>query len=391
MKVRVNTYKVFEYLDTTGVVVDVGLLTVAVLDSADVAVVVPAPVVTQNAVIPDLYLAATQVFTLPGGYTLSWSYNGTVIESEQFEVGYDPVPDFRINVVGDLRYQSGAGDTVTATIIDSAGSQVGAVLATVYNAATLSHEVANTFTLAGSYLVVWFVGPGGGALPKSADHLFVYQPRAKFTTTVTLNDGSANLSGVNIVFSTAAGVPVTLATTDVAGQVHVDLPVGTYTASFQRIGDVFTTNNYVVEVVDPATTAGNNQSPLLVEYFTPTFALAAPPSGLTTLYLQLFDMTGEPFPNAHVMVQLVDSPAVLAGNIVWGTAREFKTDATGYASFDLIEGIQVEITITPLSLRRRITVPVSNVAVNIATLLSSANDAFDILTPVVPTAPRRAF
>ncbi len=391
MKARIRTYRTFHFFDSTAVVVDPSLLTFEILNPDDTSFATP--VVTQNAVTPNLHLAAEVVFTNLGTYTLKWYYNLTLIASEQVAVGYDPVPDYRLNVANDLRYSYAAGEVITAKLIGSDGAQVGADLAAVYNAATLSYEVvAHVFTVVGDYFLVWYREIAAVPTPDATDYLFIQSPRATFSSTVILGSDGTYLNNVLVVISEADGTPVFLGTTDAVGQMHVDLEAGDYIVSLQRTGIVYSLNNMEIEVRDPdLDDSGNNQFLFEVGFFIPTFALPAPPSGMTTLFLNLFGMDGRPFANAQVMITLIDPPTVLVANTVWDTALTYCTDATGYVSFDLVEGITVEVSITPLSLRRRFTVPVSGAAVNMMTLISGADDAFDIQAITTPDAPRRNF
>ena len=89
---------------------------------------------------------------------------------------------------------------------------------------------------------------------------------------------------------------------------------------------------------------------------------------------------------------MISSPQLYNGTTVYDSQLYFKTDSNGRASFELIQGLEVEVAIPPLGLRRIITVPSDDeaaVPVNLFTLLSAAKDLFDIQKPQIQKAPRR--
>ena len=103
-------------------------------------------------------------------------------------------------------------------------------------------------------------------------------------------------------------------------------------------------------------------------------------------------MNGKPLSNAAIHVRLIQAPSLFDGVGVFDTNRVYKTDANGKVEFDLVQGIKIEVSIAPLSLRRIIDVPSGEDAedkVNLLTLLSGADDVFDIISPTIPSAPRR--
>ena len=124
----------------------------------------------------------------------------------------------------------------------------------------------------------------------------------------------------------------------------------------------------------------------------PTYTDPVSPADLCTVYATLYMMDGKPLANAAVHVRLIQAPQLYSGTGVFDTNKVYKTDANGRVEFDLVQGIKVEVSIAPLSLRRTIEVPSGDDAVekvNLLTLLSGSDDVFDIISPTVPAAPRR--
>jgi len=280
--------------------------------------------------------------------------------------------------------------------IDSAGNQVGVTEAAVYNAATLAYEVVGyTFAIEGDFFVVWYQEIAAVPTPVAVQHYLILTPRARFDARfhLTTADGSTVHADTTILVSLPDGTPVTTLVSDVEGMATVTLYPGDYVVTLDKTGWVFDRNNVDIEVRDPVLDpSGNNVFPIQTDRFNPTFSLPVPPADMATLFLTLYGMDGRPIPNANVLVQLIDPPTVLAGNTVWDTTLTYCTNAAGYVEFDLIQGILVEVSITPLSLRRRFTVPSGAAAVspvNLATLLSGADDLFDILQVELPAAVRR--
>ncbi len=392
MTARVNVARVFHYFDSDGSVADPALLTGEVQDASDDAVFTLS--LTQNAVAPNLHLSAGVTFTQPGTYTVIWKYNNVVKLTEQVQVGWDPAPTFLLDVAGDLRLAYAAAETFTAQVINSAGLQVGATANAVYNANTLTYEVASyTFALEGDFFLVWLRDVGGTPTATAVQHVLILTPRARFATSFVAGSTAAKHTEAKLVVSETDGTLVQTGITDANGQVLLDLNPATYTVSLVKDGVVFSRNNFSCEVKDLTAEDGNNAFELLTEVFSPTVSDPASPGAYATLYLNLFGMDGRPIRRANVTVTLVDPPTILAANTVWDTTRCWTTDSNGYAEMRLLQGVVVDVSITPLSLRRRITVPSGNDAVspvNLATLLSTADDPFDILNVTVPAAPRRS-
>jgi|APSaa5957512493_1039668.scaffolds.fasta_scaffold00510_5 hypothetical protein len=308
----------------------------------------------------------------------------------------------RVSVVDD-----GAG-VLTVTLLD-AGSVTDAVDSATptgftiavttqgiapYNAATLAYEVVDyTFTLVGDYFVVWLKDIGGTPTPEDAQHVLILTPRAKFPTFFVAAGVAAKHTNAKLIVSETDGTLVQTGWTDANGEVRLDLVPGDYTVSLVKAGIVFGANNWKCEVKNLTLVDGNNAFELLTEVFSPTTTDPDPPKDFATLFIKLFGMDGRPFRGANVTLTLVDPPTLLAANTVWDTTLCWTTDSNGYAEMRVLQGVEVDVSITPLSLRRRITVPSGDDAanpVNLATLLSGADDPFDIVNLTVPTAPRRS-
>ena len=263
-----------------------------------------------------------------------------------------------------------------------------------YNAATLSYEVPSyTFTLVGDYFVVWLKDIGGTPTPEAAQHVLILTPRAKFPSFFVAAGAAVKHTNAKLIVSETDGTLVQTGWTDANGEVRLDLVPGDYTVSLVKAGIVFSANNWKCEVKNLTLVDGNNAFDLLAEVFSPTTTDPDPPKDFATLFIKLFGMDGRPFRGANVTLTLVDPPTLLAANTVWDTTLCWTTDSNGYAEMRVLQGVEVDVSITPLSLRRRITVPSGDDAanpVNLATLLSGADDPFDIVNLTVPTAPRRS-
>jgi hypothetical protein len=155
---------------------------------------------------------------------------------------------------------------------------------------------------------------------------------------------------------------------------------------------VFSTNNWSFEVLDTTELLTvNNVFILLTDYFVPTFTEPVDLS-MATLFGRMVRADGVPIANARIMVELVDSPYLLDGVGVFGSTFDVRSDAYGYFEFAVAQGATIDVSISPASLRRRVTAPTGSDAVdpvNLFTLLSAAPDPFEIRRPTVPLAPKR--
>jgi hypothetical protein len=391
MNARTQTARVIHYFDTAGQIADATLLVGSVVDASDTEVA--ALTMTEVASTPDLLLSNAITLSQTGQYTVKWTYDGTLLSTEQLIVGFDHNPNQEPGAEGDLRYYFDEGETVTALIVDSTGTVVGSAESATYSADLLGYEVSDyVFALPGDYFIIWRRSVVGQAVPVQVDHWFVYTPRNRFSSsfTLTTEDGGTAHEAVRILVSESDGTPVVEIESDAAGQASTNLNPGSYVVTLKKTGVVFDINNWVIEVVDPLLDdAGNNVFNFQQDVFLPTFATNTPPSALATLFLNLFDMQGRPFVGAQVLVTLVGELKVFGSNTLWDTSQVFKTDASGHVEFPVVQGVELEVQITPLNISRRFTVPESAGPHNIGTLAANADDPFDILAVVTTTAPRR--
>ena len=306
--------------------------------------------------------------------------------------------------------QAGTAALVTALGLGGLGTLGGAAAAVgndgvtivaTYSATFNGYVITHTFSTAQEAYVVWY---RTGVQTLMVPYL-VTQEDDKEVVLITAGSlsGSNNTPhiGTTIVASTTAGVQVAQGDTDVDGEIRLEMSPGEYVFSLTKPGHVYTTNNFTHEVYDSRVNAADpnlytvagatdvQAMQLITEVFEPTVTTAPAPADMCTLFATLYHMDGTPVRHATVHVGLVHRAQLFTGTAVFDTQRTFKTDSNGYVEFSLVQGIQVDISIAPLSLRRRITVPSAVGPTNLMTLLSGADDPFDILTPNIVTAPKR--
>jgi len=330
--------------------------------------------------------------------------------------------------VGDssqLDLQAGTASLLAKLGITGFGSQGGNIIPlgsdgtsvqAFYSAAYGGYVLQDlTFNTAQEVFIVWF---NNNVQAYVTDYL-ITPAVGKETILITVGKLSAPNTGPHIgttvTVSSEAGVQITQGVTDVTGFLRLEVPPGKYVFSLTKAGVVYTTNNFemTVEVSstleadsllspvkfkgipgqdslpDPSVGTDTQAFQLITEEFSPTVTASAAPADMCTLFAQLYHMDGTPVRNATVHVGLVHRPELFSGTGVFDSQRTYKTDSNGYVEFSLVQGIQVEVSIAPLSLRRRITVPSSEGPTNLLTILSGADDPFDILTPNIVAAPKR--
>jgi hypothetical protein len=218
----------------------------------------------------------------------------------------------------------------------------------------------------------------------------------KVAFTVATLEGSNGTphTGATLYVSKADGSAVTQGVVESDGSVTFEIEPGDYIGTLDKSGVFYSVNNLTFTVVDtlivdPEVGQLNNNLHFVAESFTPTITPISPPASLCALFADLYRMDGSPLANAEVVVTLLQKPELFSGIGVYDTKKLYKTDYNGHVEFSLVQGIQIEVSIAPLSLRRVITVPSAAGPTNILTLLSGADDPFDILTPNIPAAPRR--
>jgi hypothetical protein len=400
MNARINTSATFPFLDASGVVVDTDLLVYDVV-GAVVGAVVSAGAPVQSAVTPELFLAAPVVFTQADVYTVRWLYDDETIASYSVTVGQNPKPDATPQVETTLRWFTTPADgDFSYRVLDADGATVVTLTAADYSASARAAEVADqSFARAGDFFVVWYyAAPEEDALPAFVQRLFVAQQRGKetcqFSCVRPVDGHTVALTNVTVLISSPDGTPITRAVTPgTDGYFTLELPPGDYVATMRKPNTVFSTNNWAFEVVDTTELLTvNNVFILLTDHFAPTFTEPVDLS-MATLFGRMVRADGEPIANARIMVELVESPYLFDGVGVFGTTFEVRSDAYGYFEFAVVQGSTIDVSVSPASLRRRVTVPTGGDAVdpvNLFTLLSAAPDPFEIRRPTVPLAPKRS-
>ena len=421
MRAVINQNKPIYFFDYAGAIAG-GTLTAEITDPSGAAFG-SALTFTQQVESPALFLTSAIKFTTTGQYTVLIKYDGSVITRRTVDVGSSPVTDYPLGaattVFIDDHFVGGQNETVTFKLLSSTGvlSSSGAAAFSVPNS---GYAFSATFSTEGTYYAVWYKEIGGVATPFEVEEILIgTSSSVNEPVTITVANTSEVLQNNvrvvvhsvtsansikdttgNTVYTT--GSRVADAYTDSSGDVNLELPPGTYVVTLAKTGYVFSPNNGTLTVSDSNTKAPDPAMPwvpkklqkqhIISNAFQANLGNPTSPVNTCTLYATLYKMTGEPLRNATVSVALVDKPQLLSGNAVFDTKITAKTDENGYVSFDLAQGVTVEVAIAPLSLRRTITVPSGDDAaspVNILTLMSGADDPFDIVTPNIPAAPRR--
>lgn len=213
----------------------------------------------------------------------------------------------------------------------------------------------------------------------------------------TYPNGNPHIAAT-ITISTHKGVQVAQGVTDIAGHLKLEVPPGEYVFTLTKPNTVFTTNNFTKEVFaknslpeDVILPVGTDVQSvqLITDKFLPTVTSPAAPADMCKLVATLYLMDGTPLRHASIHVLLIDGPQLYSSTAVIDTQKVFKTDSNGYVEFSLIQGLTVEINIAPLSVRRRITVPAEVGPVNVMTMISAAEDPFDVIKPNIVAAPKR--
>jgi hypothetical protein len=398
VKARANISKVFYHLAVVG---NPLLLTGVVVlpDNTTLALSL-----TQLTAAPDVFRCV--VPALPalqaGQYEVRISYNGVVRWSDYLDIGISAVTDLPLG--GEVRLKldaTGPGDseTVTARLVSPAGV-VAAPVAAAFAAGTYAYEFLHTFTLAdtGDWAVIWYWQADGedAAVPHAVTNLLLCKPvdqeMIQFVAADAAgNGGTAHVSTTVVVSSAEGTVQYAQGTTNNAGKVTLALHPGVYRASLVRTGRVFSVNNFTFTVAagDTGVASVHLITEALVVTATPPIVVAP----MCTLYADIYLMDGSPLRHGTVRVSLMHRPQSFSGTVVFDTDMSFLTDTNGHVEFALVQGIQVEVAVAPLSLRRIITVPSGDAAanpVNLLTLMSGANDLFDIVIPNVPAASKRS-
>ena len=400
MRAKLDTPRRLFWFDTQGVVLDQLLLTSVVTFGGTTFNAVLAW--EQNVTYPQMLSSEEITFTTEGTYYVVISYGGTAVASFQVNVGQFPTPDYvpadnaaYLQLTAEVL---GAGESIVAVVIDPDGVD-GDEIAAPYSAAKVAYVTAQDeyFPTVGSYAVLWIQDVAGTPTPIRYDDVLVSAIAGKETLQVIVRaDDSPSgtpIGGVTVVFSDSDGAAKAQEITDGSGRCTASLSPGTYTMSLLKSTYVFTINNFTYEVVNTEAEAWVNRTYLVTNYFIPTVSSTASPANTCTLYARLYTLEGKPLHHADVQVALVGYGQVFALGGVFDTKRVYTTDSNGYVSFTLAQGAEIEVSIAPVGVRRIITVPSGNdalVPVDLLSLLSAANDLYDIIRPSGITAPRRA-
>jgi hypothetical protein len=322
----------------------------------------------------------------------------------------------------------------TATLIDSLGlsklgTQGGELAVTgsdgisaqaLYSSESISYRASYEFVKEGDWFAAWYVADNVGDNPPPLLVESIWITKQTGLQPVKLIAGTGIQSGNNgkphksttIVVSDADGKQIDQLVTNSIGEATVNLAPGEYVATLFKTGLVFSNNNFSLSV-HGAGVAGDPffaKSPggedvqnfqLITGTFEPTITENISPAPLCTLVADIYRMTGDPLRNATVQVHLLSRPEVFSGVGVFDTQKAYFTDSNGHVELTLVQGVKVEVSIAPLSVRRIITVPTKDVTeidgvvwdgesdVNLLTLLSDSEDVFDVLRPNIAPAPRR--
>ena len=267
-----------------------------------------------------------------------------------------------------------------------------------FDATTAAYKFSQTFASEGTYYVVWHKVIDGDVTPFHMEEVFIARrfgfEKVRFTVATLEGNNGTPHTGATLYISNADGSPVTQGVIDSEGSVELEIEPGNYIGTLDKSGVFYTNNNVNVKVVDTLDVDTdevqlNNVFQFITKSFTPTITPLAAPASVCQLFADIYMMDGKPLANAEVVVSLLQKPELFSGTAVFDTRKIFRTDHNGHVEFDLVQGLEVEISIAPLSLRRIITVPSEAGPTNVLTLLSGADDPFDVLTPDIPAAPRR--
>lgn len=395
LKARINTAKVVGYFDTASVVGSASLLTAIVIDENGVTQ--HTLTFTQTAAVPDLYLSSEFSPLTAEHFRVVYKYNGTAVKTEYLDAGSHPVPDFPLAIAQDLLVDQGVipdGEVVTVKVMGSDGV-VDDTLAAAFDAAVAGYSAEHTFTTADNYFVIWYKEVASVPTPVAVYAYYVGEPTDKQTVQLSVGSITNNISvahtGTTVIFTDVNGLQSAKVVTDDQGNAVARVDPGVHIASLLKAGYVFTTNNFSLTVVDTDTETGNNTFDLVSSVVIPTVSDPPAPASMCTLTLQLYRMDGVPFRGAEISVTLLQRPSLFSGAGVVDTRKAYHLDANGYLEFTIVQGVAIEVAIAPLFLRRSFTVPSAAGPYNILTLMSGAEDPFDIITPVIPAAPSRTF
>tara|TARA_B100000886_G_scaffold306157_1_gene238336 strand:+ start:340 stop:1524 length:1185 start_codon:yes stop_codon:yes gene_type:complete len=392
MKARLSTEKVVHFFDVSS---EVGGALVADIVDADGEITTSVSM-SQVSSVPNLYLSEPFTLTAGTSYDVVFVNEDVILGREALEVG-QPLSDVELSSESTLSLaaqDAGGNDkTVTLSVLDSAG-EVLDDLEAPYNVSFNSYTAGFTFEDEGDYFLVW----QDDGVPIDAKPIIALKPYGLehvrfYCATLQGNNGTPHID-TTVVVSTASRKQVAIGVTDDGGQLNVKVPPGTYVVSLFKSGVTYSINNFGITVGDSiAEGIGPRQVySLVTESFTPTLSDPLEAASMCTLFATIYKMDGTALAHAPIQVRMLTKPQLYDGTTVYDSQLNFTTDSNGRAQFKLIQGIDVEVSIPPMGLRRIISVPSGDDAaapVNLFTLLSEARDLFDIQKPQIQKAPRR--
>lgn len=395
MKAKLSEKFVVFFFDASALVLDESKLLLDVI-AQDGATVLTGIGFTAGYVVPNLLVTPELLLDATGKFVLRYTYDSNLLLLDTLEVSVSPVSDVVVGRPSDVALYAdvvgNSGETISVRVIDKAGNSTDLVSAP-YLTYPNSYVAALPALALGHYALVWYRATESGLTLLSSSALLVSTRTGRepvlFTLANPVSPTAEGISGAMLVVYDASESTIGRGTTDAAGMVQLEIPPGEYKVAAFKSNCVFTHNNFAVAVLNSAISGHANRFILSTTVFSPNTAVPTFGS-TTTLYMYLRNMLGRPYINVDVQFGLLHRPEVFDGVGVFDTQQSCKTDQAGYAEITLVQGIQVEVWIAPVGLRRIITVPVSSTPVNLLTLLSGLDDLFDIQRPVIPAAYKRS-
>jgi len=410
MQVKQGDVLVVPFFDKNGEV-GAGPLIVSVYDVEGAALVEDVAMLEVPDV-QDVYLSASIPFPDTGSFVAHFKVGADILGVLPVEVGLHPISSYPLGVLVTIStpITTVGGAPFVALLLlgdDGTGERTPAVVTDICAA-----EV--TFEGIGQYFPVWMVadaeeGPFNPILMD--DPLYICQTTGLETVHITAgstpsggNNGSPHMFAT-VVVNTLEGAYVAQGVTDIAGDLVLEMAPGTYVFTLIKSGSYYSTNNFEFTISNSSVVRADpllypdpsgvdvQAVQLISEVFVPTTTTPVTPPNTCVLYADLFQMDGSPLWNTSVAVSLVTRPELFSGAGVFDTKKVYKTDSNGHVEFSLVQGIKIEVAIAPLGIRRIVTVPSGAEAVdpvNLLTLLSGADDPFDVITPAIPFAERRS-
>lgn len=397
MKAVLGKARRLSWFDKLGQVVDPTLLTAKVLLNN---VLIATPVFVQDSTVPNLYVSQSLTFLVEAGYDVVVFYNSSTDAIDQFKlfVSSNHASDYPLaHVCKPYLSLVDSGndetDTVSFKILPLGGAWTVSKTTSLVEASGAFVASSNYTFVAGAHAIVWFKVIASVVTPFLAQDVLVLNQVGKEAVSISVRTaaapGGVPYTSTTVVASDADGVQLAQGVTGTDGIVILDIPPGITTFALFLSGTVFSVNNFVYEVVNTATEVWNNFVNCITNATTPTVTSVQTPASLCNLTVSLYEMDGGPIRHADIQIGLRGAVQLTSGAGVFGTRKVYKTDSNGHASFYLVQGTEIEVVMPALGLRRIVTVPSSAGPSNLLTLLSTAADQFDVITPNIATAPIR--